>query len=218
MISPKLYRSSRTYDFFLKFLGYENSIDRFLQGLHLDLGPHCRVLDAGCGTGLLGLHFMERFPQASLLATDLEPNFLQATLANADRRGVDRSRISVQVGDISQPMRIKSLDGSVGMLQAASFDLVCVGAVIGYAKDQEESLRQLIRLVAPGGYFINMEMNEGVMGRFVAHRYHYHNIPLHRMLDTIRGEGCEATATQLPMNYFPAKLTRTAVIARKHSN
>lgn len=31
MISPKLYRSSRTYDFFMKLLGYESSIDRYLQ-------------------------------------------------------------------------------------------------------------------------------------------------------------------------------------------
>ena len=65
MVSPKLYKNSRTYDFFLKVLGYENGIARFLQRLHVDCEPDCRVLDAGCGTGLLGLYFLDRFPGAT---------------------------------------------------------------------------------------------------------------------------------------------------------
>lgn len=215
MISPELYRSSRTYDFFMKLLGYEISIDRFLKGLKLDRAPQCRVLDAGCGTGLLGLHFLERFPDASLLATDLEPNFLQATLANANKRGIDRERISVGVADISVPRQLTSRDGESRTLADASFDLICIGAVVGYADDTEASIRQLLALLAPNGYFVNIEMNESLTGRFVSHRYHYHNIPLARMQEVIREEGCEVSAARLGVSHLPAKLTRTALIARK---
>ena len=90
MISTKLYKSSRIYDFFLKLLGYENGIDRFLRELKLNCSAGCRILDAGCGTGLLGLHFLERFPGARLQATDLEPTFLHATLANAKNEASTR--------------------------------------------------------------------------------------------------------------------------------
>lgn len=216
MINPGLYRNSRLYDFFMKSLGYESSIDRFLGGLTLHGTAPRRILDAGCGTGLLGLHFLQRFPEAELVATDLEPNFLSATLENADRREIARDRIAVGIADISDPKRLTSPDdGSLITLADESFDLVCVGAVVGYARDPEDCLHQLLQLLAPGGHLINIEMNESPTGRFVSHRYHYRNITLDRLQQVIRHAGCEATAIRLSLKYFPAMLTRAAVIARK---
>ena len=215
MISPKLYKNSHTYDFFMKLLGYESSIDRFLHGLNLDCPADCRILDVGCGTGLLGLHFLERFPDSNLQATDLEENFLQATLANADKRKLNRNRISVGISNVSNPEKVTSVEGVSSTLSANSFDLVCLGAVVGYAENTESSIRQLVRLLAPGGYFINIEMNESPTGRFVAHRYHYRNITLRRMQDVIRDTGCEVTTQKLQLRHLPAKFTRTAIVARK---
>ena len=214
MISPKLYRSSRTYDFFMKLLGYESSIDRYLRGLDLELTAP-QILDAGCGTGCLGLHFLERFPGSRLVATDLEPNFLTATLANADRRNLARSRISVGVANISTPQDLTTLDGQPSTLAPASFDLICIGAVVGYAADIERSLQQLVQLLKPNGYFINLEMNESPTGRFVSHRYHYANIRLARMHQVLRDTGCDVTAQKLKLRHLPAKFTRTAIVARK---
>lgn len=215
MISTKLYKSSRIYDFFLKLLGYESGIDRFLRELKLNCSAGCRILDAGCGTGLLGLHFLERFPGARLQATDLEPTFLHATLANAKKRGIDQDRITVGVANISAPKRLTSLDGTPTALDDASFDLICVGAVVGYADDKEASIRQLVEMLAPGGYLVNMEMSESHTGRLVSHHYRYHNISLASMQDVIRDAGCDVSATRLSMRHLPAKLTRTAVIAHK---
>ena len=217
MISPALYKSSRTYDFFMKLFGFQSSIDRFLRRLHLDCAPGCRILDTGCGTGVLGLHFLERFPFARLQATDIEPNFLRTTLANAEKRGIGPDRIVAGIADISNPQRLTSLDGVSSTLEDATFDLICLGAVVGYADDTEASIRQLLSLLVPGGYLINIEMSESLTGRIVSHRYHYHNITLDRMRDVIREEGCEVSATPLGMSHFPAKLTRTALIARKAS-
>ena len=215
MISPKLYKNSGVYDFFIKALGYENAIDRFLHSIDPDCPTDGRILDVGCGTGLLGLHFLKRFPDAQLVATDLEPNFLNATLENADARGLDRKRIKVGVANISTPARLTNSDNETLTLEDESFALVCIGAVVGYADDPEDSLRQLIRLVQPGGYLVNIEMNESLTGRLVSNRYHYHNIPLARMLEIIRNEGCEVSATSLSLSHLPARLTRTALIAQK---
>lgn len=217
MISPKLYECSRTYDFFMKILGFQSSIDRFLRKLPLDCAPGCRILDTGCGTGVLGLHFLERFPSARLQATDIEPNFLRTTLANAEKRGIGQERIMAGIADISHPQRLTSLDGVSLTLEEATFDLICLGAVVGYADDTEASIRQLLGLLVPGGYLINIEMSESLTGRFVSHRYRYHNISLDRMRDVIREEGCEVSATPLGLSHLPAKLTRTALVARKVS-
>ncbi len=86
MLSPKLYKASGYYNAVMKLLGYERGIDLFLKGIDVQCEPGSRVLDAGCGTGMMGLHFLERFPGTTLLATDLEPNFLTATLGNAKSR------------------------------------------------------------------------------------------------------------------------------------
>lgn len=215
MISPKLYKNGRTYDFFMKALGYEGSIDRFLDHLDIDCRPECRIMDAGCGTGILGLHFLERFPNSTLHATDIESGFLDATRSNAERRGIDAHRLTLGLGDISAPNLWSPLDGTSEKLPESSFDLICVGAVIGYADDIETSLRQLVKMLAPGGYLLNIEMNESLTGRLVSNRYRYQNISLERMNTVIREEGCELMSTRLRMQHLPAKLTRTAVVARK---
>lgn len=215
MISPKLYESSHTYDFFMKLLGYQTSIDRFLKGLTFEGVDNCRILDVGCGTGLLGLHFLERFPDASLLATDLEPNFLKATLANAKKRDINQDRIDVAIADVSNPRQLTHQDGSSTNLADMSFDLICIGAVLGYAENTEDSIRQLLEILAPNGYLINIEMNESLTGRLVSHRYHYNNIALDSMKTVIRDQGCCVSATNLSLGHLPAKLTRTAIIARK---
>lgn len=215
MLNPKLYESSRVYDFFMKSLGYESSIDRFLRSLDLKLPANGKILDAGCGTGLLGLHFAERFADSQLVATDLEANFLKATLANAAKRGVGEERVQVGIADISEPFKMKSLQGEIRALEPGSFSLVCVGAVIGYANDTAESLRNLLSLVAPGGMLLNLEMNESPTGRFVSHRYHYHNIPLAQMKQVILNQGFELTAEKFGIKHLPAKLTRTALVATK---
>lgn len=61
MLKSRLYRSTNVYNFFMKSLGYERSIDRFLRSVELDLSGPVRILDAGCGTGMLGLHFWSDF-------------------------------------------------------------------------------------------------------------------------------------------------------------
>ena len=284
MVSPRLYKSSQAYDFFLRSLGFENSIARFLRDLKVDVPAGTRILDAGCGTGLLGLHFVERIPNSTLLSTDLQPNFLLATLAKAEKRQIDPSRIEVAVADISTPQQVTlfsrtasprtessntessntessntessntessntessntessntessnaessntessdatghSLPSSPAELDLATtiddetFGLICVGAVVGYAKDAETSLRQLLRLLSPGGVLLNLEMSQSLTGRLVSHRYHYRNLSHERICKVMEDAGCSVTVQNLRISHLPAKLTRTAIIARR---
>ena len=215
MLSPDLYKNSHTYDFFIRFLGYERSIERFLGTLEVEVDPKCRILDAGCGTGLLGLHFLQRFPDANLVATDLEPNFLSALIANAERRQISKDRITLGIANISTPHQVTSLEGDPWELEAESFDLICVGAVVGYADDTAKSIVELLRLLSPGGYLINLEMNEGIAGRYVSHRYHYQNLPIDEIIELMEGQGADVSSQTLKLRHLPARLTRTAIIARK---
>lgn len=93
--------------------------------------------------------------------------------------------------------------------------MICVGAVLGYADDTEASILQLLKLLAPGGYLINLEMNESFVGRFISHRYHYDIIDFAQIRNVIRQQGYEVSTKKLKIQHLPAKLTRTAIIARK---
>ena len=214
-VTTKFYKSSRVYDFFMKRIGYEKSIDRYLASLHINTPAECRILDAGCGTGFLGLHFLQRWPQAELHVTDLEPNFLNTTLANARHRGLPVDRILARVSNITTPKHATTLDGTPHTLVDNDYDLICLGAVVGYSEDTELSLRQLMQLLAPGGILLNLEMNETLTGRFISWRYQYRNIPLARIEQVIQEEGGEITPTSLRLTHFPAWVTRVPLIARK---
>ena len=247
MVSPRLYKSSQAYDFCLRTMGFESGIDRFLQDLEIEIPAGSRILDAGCGTGLLGLHFLNRVPGSSLLSTDLQPNFLRATLAKAAKRQLSSSRLEVATSDISTPQEIKlmtqvaanqhihsaempSADHEDSLAEESSdefeptttldngiFGLICVGAVVGYAQDTEASLKQLAALLAPGGVLLNLEMSQSLTGRFVSHRYHYHNLPHARICEVLEASNCQVTTQHLRLRHLPAKLTRTAIIAKRNA-
>jgi ubiquinone/menaquinone biosynthesis C-methylase UbiE len=240
MVSARLYKSSHAYDFSLRLLGFENGINRFLHGLKLDIPAGSRILDAGCGTGLLGLHFLEQIPDSTLLSTDLQSNFLQATLTKSAKRQIDPQRIQVAVADISEPHQVMFLgskktctkglenDAMADLQETSStelepptkiedgtFGLICVGAVVGYAQDTEASLRQLLRLLSPGGILLNLEMSQSLTGRLVSHRYLYQNLTHAKICDVIEEAGCRVKVQQLQMEHFPANLTRTAILATR---
>ena len=228
-------------------MGFENGINRFLEDVELDTPAGIRILDAGCGTGLLGLHFLNRIPCSTLLSTDLQPNFLRATLSKAAKRNLAADRIEVGTADVSMPQEVhlmtkaartshmKSGDAeavdsnessatpqsdefeSASRLQDGSFGLICVGAVVGYAKDTQASLQQFSRLLAPGGILLNLEMSQSLTGRYVSHRYHYRNLSHERICRVLEDSDCEVTTQHLRLRHLPAKLTRTAIIARRNA-
>jgi ubiquinone/menaquinone biosynthesis C-methylase UbiE len=106
----------------------------------LDLSSDTRVLDAGCGPGLLSLELAAR--GFSTHSTDLSPGMLSEAIHN---QGVlpPASRPSLVRGNIE---RLPYRD--------ASFDLVCSAGVIEYLKEDETVLREFWRVLKPGGHLV----------------------------------------------------------------
>jgi ribosomal protein L11 methyltransferase len=68
-----------------------------------------RVLDYGCGSGILAIAAL-KLGAASALGVDIDPQALQATRANAERNGITAAEIETALPDVEPP--------------PASFDLV----------------------------------------------------------------------------------------------
>lgn len=112
-------------------------------------GSPKRILDLGCGDGILGRFLLSRFPSASGLFVDFSEPMLDAarvnvgTLANA----------TVAKADFSSPQWIE-VAGRHG-----PFDIVVSGFAIHHQPDERKLglYSEVFDLLAPGGIFLNLE-------------------------------------------------------------
>ncbi len=129
-----------------------NRIDRFVAPLNqqivaeLQLAPGSRVLDAGCGGGgMTRLLAEEVGPTGKVVGLDANPQLLEwgrMQVKNTDLAG----RIQFQEGDVSH---LSFEDGE--------FDLVWCSRVVHGLSDQLAGVRELARVVRPGGRLVLRE-------------------------------------------------------------
>jgi ubiquinone/menaquinone biosynthesis C-methylase UbiE len=198
----------------MKNLGFDASISKFLTEINIANEDYKNILDVGCGTGVIGLSLAERYANSSILFTDINKNLLNQAKNNAEQKKIETKRLSFAISDITAPKKITLTNNNSAHLKDATFDIVATGAVIGYSHNQEQTIEDLLSLVKPNGYFINIEMNEDFFGRMVSKKYKYPIMPLSEIEKLIKLNGFELVS--IPVTTFPAKLTRTCYIARKY--
>jgi tRNA (cmo5U34)-methyltransferase len=109
-----------------------------------------RILDLGCGDGVLGCSLMAHYPQVSCVFVDFNETMLAAARTKI---GADVARSQFVFGDF---VTSKWLDG---VQPFAPFDLVVSGLSIHHQTDQRkrEVYREIFDLLTPGGLFLNLE-------------------------------------------------------------
>jgi demethylmenaquinone methyltransferase/2-methoxy-6-polyprenyl-1,4-benzoquinol methylase len=122
--------------------------------LRAALGPDARVLDVACGTGDLALAVLEAVPGARVVGVDFCRPMLElaARKASADSRSVPFVE-----GDA---LRLPFADGS--------FDGVTIGFGLRNLSDVEAGLRELRRVLVPGGSAAILEFSRPVVPGFRA--------------------------------------------------
>lgn len=112
--------------------------------LELPLQPGQRVLDAGCGPGIWTLLMAERVqPGGSVIGIDLDAANLTYGRSQAAQRTDLETDIGFQVGSFE---RLDFAD--------ASFDVVLIGNCLLYFRDPRPIIRELGRVLRPGGRLI----------------------------------------------------------------
>src|ERR1043166_1769115 len=133
------------YDLTFKLNGYGRSLDQYLANHPLPVSRGARILDAGCGTGLLTLALLRllHFP-VNITALDLS-----ATSISAARKAVAES-----------PGRTRDVTFAEGNLLSLPFadnslDLVVTSGALEYVP-LGEGMTELSRVIAPGGHLLHI--------------------------------------------------------------
>ncbi|KAF9971917.1 hypothetical protein BGZ73_005027 [Actinomortierella ambigua] len=105
------------------------------------LKPNMSILDVGCGPGSITVDLAKRVPQGHVLGIEYTPEPFATARAIAAEQGV--TNIDFQVGDIH------ALD-----FPDNTFDVVHVHQVLQHVADPIQALREMRRVVKPGGGII----------------------------------------------------------------
>ncbi|HST66870.1 MAG TPA: class I SAM-dependent methyltransferase [Mycobacteriales bacterium] len=102
--------------------------------------PYRRALEIGSGTGFFLLNLMQAGVAEAGVVTDISPGMVAVALRNAAGLGLDVS------GQVADAETIPLPDDSV--------DLVVGHAVLHHIPDVERALREVLRVLKPGGRFV----------------------------------------------------------------
>jgi SAM-dependent methyltransferase len=208
-------RIAETYSAALTVLGFRRGVERFLDRLGLCFPPGARILDAGCGTGLLAFWLLSRFPDVRVLAFDVDPGMLAIARRTATRRGRDH-RLELALGDLRRSDGVIGIvDGRPIPLGPGSFDGIFVGAALEHVP-LDETVRRLGALLRPAGLLLILAVREGGVGAVLGHLYRFRPYPLSQLHAALSGSGLvEIRTVPLRSREFPANLSRVAILARR---
>jgi ubiquinone/menaquinone biosynthesis C-methylase UbiE len=137
------------YDPVLRLLLREESLRREILA-HAEIGPGCRVLDVGCGTGTQAILAKRTHPDAEVVGVDGDEKALAIARGKAERAGVTVAL------DLGLATALPYAD--------ARFDRVLSSLVLHHLEedDKRRALAEILRVLAPGGAFVLVDFGEPV--------------------------------------------------------
>ena len=165
-------RIARFYDLTFKVNGYGRSLDQYFANHPLPVSRGAKILDAGCGTGLLTLALLRsiRFP-VSITALDLS-----STSVAAARKALYYSS--------GRKRDVTFTQGNLLCLPFAdeSLDLVVTAGALEYVP-LADGITELARVIRPGGHLLHLPVHPGLIGVFLEILFRFKSHPPREVKD-----------------------------------
>ncbi|HEX8000189.1 MAG TPA: methyltransferase domain-containing protein [Pyrinomonadaceae bacterium] len=159
-------RVASLYNLTFKFNGYGRSLEQYLRANPLPLTPGAKILDAGCGTGLLTLALLKVIDMpVHITAVDLSATSI-ATARRAVREETGRTQAVAfsQANVLQLPFRDNS------------FEVIVTSGVLEYVS-LREGFGELARVLAPGGHLLHLPVYPSLASRFLELLFHFKTHP-----------------------------------------
>jgi ubiquinone/menaquinone biosynthesis C-methylase UbiE len=144
------------YDPLVSWMGFGRAREELIE--HANVQPNHHVLDIGCGTGTLAVQLKRQYPAAHVFGLDPDPKALRRAKAKTERAGVS----------------VEFKEGFADELpyERASFDRVFSSFMFHHLEggDRERALREVLRVLRPGGSFHLVDFIVSDQGGFF-HRF-----------------------------------------------
>lgn len=199
-------------------MGLRESISSYVKRLPIPLPDKPELFEFGCGVGVIGLSFLERWPEAHLVATESDARMLLMAARAAQKKHILPERFELGEADMNNPQIITFLNKEEPTrLKPESFDLVITSTALERA-DLEASLPVLLRLLKPGGYFLNLGVRDNILGKLIGFFYRFAVIPEETLRNAL-ALNRYANVEEIPFRFdeFPASVLFKGIIARKPS-
>ena len=199
------------YYHIMKIFRYDCQIEKFILSYTRDNRICDSILDIGCGPGVVGLTLSKIYPKATITFTDINVGFLKKIEAKLN----NKQKATFGISDISQPNQIRFFSGERKAFKDQTFDIISAGANIGYSSDLDSAILTLYQMLKPGGYIINLEMNNDFWGKLISRVYGYRSVSLKNISSSLRSTNAVVSAKPIPKSFFPLGLTRQCIIIKK---
>ncbi|CAN5702771.1 hypothetical protein BH24ACI3_BH24ACI3_01790 [soil metagenome] len=158
----------------LKINGYRSSVAKFFRQLDLDLDENSMVLDAGSGTGIVTLGFLDSgLKFGTTIAYDLSRKSLKVA-AEEIRKDKRNGRA-----------KVTAIQGNILALPFAdeSFDLVITCGVLEYVP-LEQGLKELSRVLSKSGRLVLIPVKPSLVGSVLEFFYKFKIHPIENVRKT----------------------------------
>lgn len=202
--APLLYsKISSLYDIGLWLNGYKGAANFIIKQLPFNNNDAIKVLDAGCGSGLYSIAVLKNFPNAQIVAFDLNQEMTEKMKINLTRLGYG-NRTDVFVGNILENINNEQ-----------DFDLIITGGVLEYM-NIEKAVQNLTRYVRNGGYILNSPVRDNLLGKLLAKFFGFtlHSSQENISVFELNGLGL-LKPIKIPLRFFPISLIKNAHLFKK---
>ncbi len=153
-------RFSKQYNQFLRLFGYEQSVRFFVSQIPLEEAAPLHILDVGCGTGVYTKALAKRFPNAQIVAFDM----------NADMVAQLESDMATEFPDIVCAVSTHDITQPLLAYPQAPFDLIIASGVLEYAP-LTETVAMLAQQLKSDGLFYYSPLRDSAYGRLIGFIY-----------------------------------------------